>query len=528
MNTSAPGPLLHVSGLTISFAGNGRDRTAIASPDFDVRAGETVGLVGPSGCGKTVTALAIMGLLPPGGSAAGTLRWRGADLLMLPPDALQKLRGRELALVPQDPMTALHPYMRIDYQVAEAVRAHSPDRGKNESLDIAHELLERTGIARSRTSHSNYPFQWSGGMRQRALIAMAIAHRPALLIADEPTTGLDVTTQMEILRLLKRMLHESGSSMLLITHDADVVQLMADRVITVSHATPRVPPPLRPAARPRASIHTAVHVTAPDLLDVRSLSVRYLAEAGWFGRTHATVHAVEDVSFRLAEGETLAIVGESGCGKSTLARALVGLERPSAGSITLHGQDITRATRRELRALRKNIQIVFQDPFSSLNPRHTAGESIAEPMKIHGSFTRGTGQKRIGELLEQVRLPAAYAARLPHELSGGERQRVAIARAIALEPTVLVLDEPVTALDSETQSAILQLLRSLQEQRGMAFVLIAHDLRLVRSVAHRVAVMLDGRFVEVGETPVVFARPAHSYTRSLIAAMPGGERLPSV
>lgn len=507
MNLPNARPLLEVSDLSITFPEDSPGHAALSPKTFDVQQGESVGLAGPSGSGKTLTALAIMGLLPSGATVSGEVRWRGQNLLGMSSSDLRKLRGREIALVPQDPMTALHPFMRVDRQVAEAVRAHRPALSAAAAMEIAIDLLDQTGIARSRTG--SYPFQWSGGMRQRALIAMAIAHRPALLIADEPTTALDVTTQTEILELLRRILQDSGGSMLMITHDVHIVRGMADRVVRFGDA--HSPMPIR-------SVPLTPDAGAANLLRVRGLSVSYAAETGWFGRARSTIQAVHDVDFDLQEGETLAIVGESGCGKSSLARALVGLERPSAGSIELLGHDIAATRPAELRALRRNIQIVFQDPFSSLNPRRTAGETIAEPLRVHGLYGVANGQKRVGGLIERVRLPARFAQRFPHEMSGGERQRIAIARVLTLEPKILVLDEPVTSLDAETREEILDLLRTLQQEHGTALVLIAHDLRLVRSVAHRVAVMLDGQFVEIGNTTDVFERPAHPYTRRLLSA----------
>jgi peptide/nickel transport system ATP-binding protein len=521
--SGAAGALLEVRDLVVELGPREPRTRALDGVSFEVRPGETLGLIGASGSGKTTAALAVLGLLPGGARASGSVRWRGRELLGLPPAALREVRGAEIALVPQDPMGALHPLWRVDRQVAEAVRAHRPRTSRREALGRARALLERMGIPRSRLAESGYPFEWSGGMRQRALIAMAVANRPGLLIADEPTTALDATTQAAVLALLRQVQRESGAAMLLISHDAAVVRAMADRVVTMRDGRVVGPAPAggEPAARPAPPPRPEpARLVAPrgEVLRVEGLRVRYRLRGRGWGR-RAWLHAVENVGFELAPAETLAVVGASGSGKSSLARALVRLEEPAAGSVVLGGRDLTRLAGPALRRARAGIQIVFQDHTASLNPRRRVGASILEPLRAQGRLPRGGGEGRAAELLEAVGLPAAFADRLPYQLSGGERQRVAIARALALRPQVLVLDEPVTSLDADARGAILRLLRDLQAEHGIAYLLIAHDLRLVRDVAHRTAVMQDGRFVEIGETAALFTAPAHPCTRRLLATL---------
>jgi peptide/nickel transport system ATP-binding protein len=510
----------------------GRGFRAVEGVDLDIGAGETVALVGPSGSGKTTIALAVLGLLPPGGRAAGQALWRGRDLLAADPETLRSVRGAEIGLVPQDPMAALHPLMRVDRQVAEAVLAHEPRLGTAAALARAAELLARTGLPPARRDHAGYPFEWSGGMRQRALIAMAIAHSPALLIADEPTTALDATTRAGILDLLRRIREETGLAMLLVTHDPDVVAGMADRVVSLRAG--RVVGTGKPSAPADDEATGAVARPGPDrrpdgasggppaspapLLRVEGLTVRYPVRGRrpggdrWFT-------AVDDVSFHVSPGETLCLVGESGAGKSTLARAVVRLQESASGRVILDGEDLTGARGAALTRARRRLQIVFQDPYASLNPRRRVGATVVEPLRVHGLCRRAEAPDRAGQLLERVGLPAAYAGRFPFELSGGERQRVAIARAVALEPDLIVLDEPVTSLDADARAGIVRLLADLQERRGMAYLLIAHDLRFVRRIADRVAVMRNGRIVEIGPVAELFGRPRHPYTRELVAAV---------
>ena len=523
--------LLDVRNLCVEIA-RGRDaaRRALEGVSFEVRAGETLAIMGESGAGKTMTALALLGLLPRAARVvSGQALWRGEDLLTQTQEELRRLRGREIGIVFQDPMTSMHPTMRIDRQLAEALLAHQPDLGAIAATEGMAARLQELGVPKARLSHFAYPWEWSGGMRQRALIAMALANGPALLIADEPTTSLDATTQAQVLELLRKAKRETGAAILLITHDAAVISEMADRVAVVregrivetgsvddvllrprhSHTASLVEAQTPPRTRPSAS---------SEVLRVEHLEVGYRVPGAPSERI--MVRAVRDVSFSLDRGETLAIVGESGGGKSTLARCLVGLEPSAGGMIRVDGIDILRAAPRALRAGRGKIQIVFQDPYSSLNPRRRVADSIAEPLRIHGEVERLGRGSRICELLERVGLTRDHGARFPHELSGGERQRVALARALVIEPRIVVLDEPVSALDAPTRAGILNLLGELQASSGVAFVLISHDLRAVRGLAHRVAVMYLGGIVEIGPASRLFEQPTHPYTQALIAAMP--------
>lgn len=524
-------PILRIHDLTVDFREPVPVRNAVRAVDgvsLSLGPGETVGVVGPSGSGKSTLALTVLGLQPPGARVRGEIFWDGRDLLACGGAELRTLRGREIALVPQDALTSLHPLMRVDRQVAEAVRAHAPDLGRKESLRRATDLLARMGLPPERLRHAGHPFEWSGGMRQRALIAMAIAHSPSLLIADEPTTALDATTQTEILALLRDIQARTDTAILLISHDMDVVRRMADRVAVMQEGRIlETGTPTRVGAASRVSRPTRPAPPAggdEPVLRVEGLGVRYRLPRGLATRHDRWFRAVDDVTFGVSPGETLCVVGESGAGKSSLARAIVRLEESSEGRVVVDGTDLTAARGLALRRARGSIQIVFQNPYASLNPRRRIGETIAEPLRIHGVYRRGESATRIAALLERVGLAAGMAERFPFELSGGERQRVAIARALVLEPRVVVLDEPVSSLDAGTRDSIVDLLLDIQRSRGVAYVLIAHDLRFVRGIGHRVAVMDRGRFVESGPTEEIFERPTHPRTRALIAAMPGGAR----
>ncbi len=533
MRAAGATPLLSVRDLVVEFHARSGVVRAVDGIDLDVHPGETLGVVGESGSGKTVSMLAAVGLLPaaPYCTVRGQVLLNGRDLLTLSTRDLRALRGREIGMIFQDPMTSLHPSFRVVDQVAEALLVHDSALADRQARTRALELLERVGVARPDRRVRDYPHQWSGGMRQRAMIAIAIANDPPLLIADEPTTALDVTIQAQILDVLRRARDELGAAAVLITHDLGVVAELADRVsvlqsgrvvesatveevfaaprhphtITLLDALPRLDRPLA-ERRPVAE--------APPVLEVEDVAVHYANPGG------GVVRAVDGVSLSLLPGETLGLVGESGCGKSTLARTIVRLVDPQAGRVRFGGRDITRARGRALRGVRRALAMVFQDPYASLNPRMTVGEIVAAPLRIAGCYRSSGGRRRVAELLDMVRLDPASADRLPSDFSGGQRQRVGIARALALSPRVLVLDEPVSSLDVSIQAQVVGLLDQLQRELGLTYLFISHDLSLVRQISDRVAVMYLGKIVELGTREQVYERPTHPYTQSLLAAVP--------
>jgi glutathione transport system ATP-binding protein len=464
---------------------------------------------------------------------------------------MRQLRGPELAMVFQEPMTSLNPVLRIGDQIAEAVMLHQGmDAGAARAE--ARRLLERVRIPDVARQLDRYPFQLSGGMRQRVMIAIALSCRPRLLIADEPTTALDVTVQAQVLRLIAGLQRESGMGLIFITHDMGVVAEIADRVVVMRQggkveegpvqrifAAPEQPytrmlldavpllgslaekPLPEPFPEEGAPPPAPQDTVGQDVaLEVRDLVTRFDVRKGLFGRVAGRIHAVEHVSFELREGETLALVGESGCGKSTTGRSIIRLEQPVGGTIRLDGQDITRLTRENEPTLRRAVQFVFQDPFASLDPRLTVGFSVAEPIHTHRLLQGPAVERRVSELLEQVGLPGEFMWRYPHELSGGQRQRIAIARALASEPRVIIADEAVAALDVSIRAQVVNLLMDLQARLGIAYLFISHDMAVVERVAHRVAVMYLGQIVEIGARQAVMNDPQHPYTRRLLAAVP--------
>ncbi|MDW8322834.1 MAG: ABC transporter ATP-binding protein [Burkholderiales bacterium] len=593
--------LLRVQGLRIEVATAAGWHAAIDDLALVIGPGECLVLCGESGSGKSLTALALMRLLPEGvRQTAGTVWLGDTELTALPEAAMRRLRGGRLAMIFQEPMVSLNPVMRIDRQIAEALRAHRGLAGRAAAAEVAR-LLDAVGL---KPEHGlSYPFQLSGGQRQRTLIAMMLAGEPEVLIADEPTTALDVTVQAQILRLLKRLQRERGMGLLLITHDLDLAHDVADRVVVMyagqiveeaprdalytdarhpytqalmrampAHgqgplqAIPGAPPAVGAAftgcrfadrcerVQPRCvqeapalstvseghrvRCHLAGQPAAartpgpaqggreqgegPVLLQVEGLAVRFPIRRGLLRRTVGWVRAVDGVSLTVDRAETLALVGESGCGKTTLARAILRLIEPSAGRVLLNGVDLTRLSSSALRRARADMQIVFQDPYGSLNPRLRVSEIIAEGIAaLRPELGRQARQRRVGELLEQVGLPQDAAARYPHAFSGGQRQRIAIARALAVEPKLLILDEPTSALDVSVQAQILGLLEALQARHGLAYLFITHNLPLVARIARRVLVMYRGRVVEAGPTRQLFAQPLHPYTRLLLASAPG-------
>ena len=526
--------------------------------DLAVSEHETVAIVGESGSGKSVTALAITRLIDYTGGriTAGRIDFRGRDgrvrdLAAEPQEVMRDLRGPELAMVFQEPMTSLNPVLRVGDQIAEAIMLHQ-GASRTEARAEAKRLLDRVRIPDSARQLDRYPFQLSGGMRQRVMIAIALACRPRLLIADEPTTALDVTVQAQVLRLIATLQRELGMGLIFITHDMGVVAEVADRVVVMRRgekveegpverifASPAHPytqmllaavPALgsladEPLPRPFAESGAPPPppqdtVRGDPVLEVRDLVKNFEVRRGLFAQLTGRVHAVEHVTFDLCPGETLALVGESGCGKSTTGRTIIRLEQPDGGSIRLAGRDVTRLDSETEPLLRRAVQYVFQDPFASLDPRLTVGFSVAEPIRAHGLAPGSAVPGRVHELLEQVGLPPEFARRYPHELSGGQRQRVAIARALASDPKVIIADEAVAALDVSIRAQVVNLLMELQARLGVAYLFISHDMAVVERVAHRVAVMYLGQIVEIGPRQAVMNDPQHPYTKRLLAAVP--------
>lgn len=531
---NAPAPrntvVLDVKGLTVTLTGGGRRNRVVDGIDITVRRGEVFALLGESGSGKSMTARAIMGLIDNGDVEADTLTLSGTDLLSLSAEQHRRLRGVHVSLVMQDALSALNPVLSIGDQIIDLIRAHR-SIGRSAAQARAVELLALVGIPTPDKRVHDYPHQFSGGQRQRILIAMAIALDPDLIIADEPTTALDVTVQAQILDLLLSLRDRLGMGILLITHDLGVVMEVADqvavmrtgRIVETGSADVVLTEPQHSYtvqllnSMPRDVSPAAQDTDTPPILEGRGLERTFRSGSG--RRAHR-VAAVADVDLDLRQGEILAIVGESGSGKSTLARMLVGLDSPDAGTLRYRDQDVTRGRLRDRKILRRGVQMVFQDPYMSLNPRMTVQQIIAEPLAATHSGTPSSRRERVAELLELVGLTAEMGSRFPHQFSGGQRQRIGIARALALDPDVLVCDEPVSALDVSIRAQIIDLLCELRERLGMSIVFIAHDLSLVRHIADRVAVMYLGEMVEIGETEDVYLRAQHPYTRSLLSAIP--------
>jgi peptide/nickel transport system ATP-binding protein len=555
-----PDPILSVSDLTVSFRSDGRWREVVHGVSFDVGPRETVALVGESGSGKSVSALSVLRLLPRDASrVSGSVRFDGRELLAAPEAEMRRVRGDSIAMIFQEPMTSLNPVLTIGFQIAEALIRH---RGLSRSAAEAEalRLLDKVRIPAARSRLHEYPHRFSGGMRQRVMIAMALACRPKLLIADEPTTALDVTIQAQILDLIKSLQDEEGMSVLFITHDMGVVAEIADRTVVMYRgraveagptarmfsepaepytrallaAVPRLgtmagrPRPMRFPVVDRATGLAAPTPETPDtvraaerpVLEVRDLTTRFDIRSGLLGRVTGRVHAVERVSFSLAAGETLALVGESGCGKSTTGRAILRLVEPLSGSVLLDGEDVTGLEPKTLRARRRRMQMIFQDPFASLDPRLSVGAAVAEPLLINRLATPREARRRAEDLLARVGLPPETAGRFPHEFSGGQRQRICIARALALNPRLIVADEAVSALDVSVKAQVVNLMLDLQAEFGLAYLFISHDMAVVERVSHRVAVMYLGEIVEIGPRAAIFGDPQHPYTRKLLAAVP--------
>ena len=523
--------LLEIEKLQVRFPSESGMVEAVRGISLTIQPGETLALVGESGSGKTVAALSILQLLPANALVhAKSVRLQGGDIFHLDPEELRTLRGQRIAMVFQEPMTAMNPVYPIFRQLAEAFAAQT-GLDQHSLRKRAVELLEMTGIDKPEQRLDSYPHQLSGGQRQRVMIAMALAHRPTLLIADEPTTALDVTIQAQILELLAQLQKELGMAMLLITHDLPMVYKAADRVCVMRHGEivesanteTLFQKPQHPYTQELlASLPSSKPPESPSqpkpLLRVEALRCHFPIKKGLFKRTVSHVKAVDGVDFSIARGETMGVVGESGSGKTTLGEAILRLNE-SQGVLNFDGQDLFRASRATLRELRCRIQVVFQDPFSSLSPRLTIGQILEEGLLIHRVQESAAERCQQAEaMLEEVGLPIDYLDRYPHQFSGGQRQRIAIARAMILKPDLLVLDEPTSALDLSVQAQILKLLRRLQTRYGLAFLFISHDLRVVRALSHNVMVMWQGKCVEYGETRQVFDHPKHPYTRKLLAA----------
>ncbi|MEH3088444.1 MAG: ABC transporter ATP-binding protein [Microbacterium arborescens] len=536
-------PLLEVDGLAVSYTVDGETRPAVTDVSFSVDRGEVVAIVGESGSGKSTTAHAVIHLLARNARVeAGAIRFDGEDLTGLSSRAWREVRGRKMGLIPQDPGTSLNPVKRVGRQVGEPLVIHGLASRRTADRQAV-ELLGLAGIPEPEARAQQFPHQFSGGMRQRALIAAALAAEPQLVIADEPTSALDVTVQKQILDHIDTLADTLGTAVLLITHDLGVAADRADRIIVMQHgriveqgptsavlAGPRHPytraliaaaPGLRTTdVRPTAAKPIQPEASQPPapLLEVSGLRKEFALP----GRRRLV--AVDDVSFTVGRGETLAVVGESGSGKSTTARLALRLEQPTVGSIHFDGVDLVTAGREQLRSLRRRFQLVYQSPYASLDPRFTIADVIDEPLRAFGIGDRERRAARVRELLDRVALPADTARRRPAELSGGQRQRVAIARALATDPDLVVLDEAVSALDVSVQAQILDLLVELQQQLGVSYLFISHDLAVVREISDRVAVMQKGRVVEQGPTATVLTYPREEYTRRLIDAIPGRAR----
>ncbi len=530
--------LLTVSDLRVAFATQGGRVQAVDGVSFELVPGEVLAIVGESGSGKSVTAQTILGLTrSPNTEIGGSIRLGEQELVGAGERELRAVRGSRVGMVFQDPMTSFNPVYRIGRQISEAIRAHREAVGKEEAHERAVELLDSVGIPNAAQRVDDYPHQFSGGMRQRAMIAMALALEPEILIADEPTTALDVTVQAQILALLERINRERGLATILITHDLGVVAEVADRVLVMhegriverggldqifySPADPYTRKLLDAVVRIDSAPPLRARSESEPLLEVTDLVKHFPVKRGLiFEREVDQVRAVDGVSLSVRRGETLGLVGESGSGKSTLSRTILQLLAPTSGSVRFDGREIAGLSRREMQPLRRQIQMVFQDPYASLNPRKRIGQIVGEPLRLQGE-AKGTELRReVKGLLDRVGLSPEHYDRFPHEFSGGQRQRIGIARALALRPKLIVADEPVSALDVSIRAQILALLSELQSEFGLTYVFVAHDIGVVRHVSDRIAVMHEGKIVEEGPADAVCERPQGAYTKQLLAAVP--------
>ncbi len=521
--------VLQVDNLSVTFRQDGRLIPAVKGVSFTIDKGETVALVGESGSGKSVTALSTVGLLGDNASVTGSVTYRGTQMVGASERALRKVRGNDISFIFQEPMTSLNPLHTIEKQMAESLALHQGLTGDRARARII-ELLGKVGIRDAESRLGAYPHQLSGGQRQRVMIAMALANGPELLVADEPTTALDVTIQAQILDLLADLKRSEGLSLLFITHDLGIVRRIADRVCVMQggeiveqgpatelFANPQHPYTRKLLAAEQRGGPGPVAPNAPEIVRTEDLRIWFPIHKGLLRKTVGHVKAVNDAALSVRAGETLGIVGESGSGKTTLALAIMRLI-PSTGKIAFIGQDIQGRTRAALRPLRREMQVVFQDPYGSLSPRMTVEEIIAEGLGVHGLEPGRNRTEMVADIMRETGLDPATMGRYPHEFSGGQRQRIAIARAMILRPKLVILDEPTSALDMTVQVQIVELLRELQRRWGLAYIFISHDLRVIRAMAHKVMVMQAGDVVESGDCEAVFTRPQSPYTKALMAA----------
>ncbi len=529
--------LLEIRDLSLAIAGT----PILRGLSLDLDAGQTLGLVGESGSGKSLTALSVLQLLPRGSVVGGKILLDGRDVTGMAESLLCRLRGNAMAMVFQEPMTALNPVHTAGAQVAEGIRLHT-GASRAVAEDRVRAIFGRVGLGADTRIYERYPHQLSGGQRQRVVIAMAVALDPMLLIADEPTSALDVTVQAQILDLLRDLVSEKKTALLLISHDLAVVADMADRIAIMKDGEiveqDRTRELFRSMSHPysKALVAASAHVPArPDmkdagvaqenLVDVRHVERAYPMPRRYLWRPASPFRAVDDVSFEIAPGQSVGLVGESGCGKSTLARMMLGLDRPTGGQILFRGEDIATLDRKKMNQARRHMQVVFQDPFGSFNPRHRVGRLVAEPLHLlRGTVPPAERGARVAEVLRDVGLDPSDAEKFPHEFSGGQRQRLAVARALITRPALVVADEPVSALDVSVRAQILDLLAELRSQFGLAYLFISHDLSVVRAITDDVLVMYQGRIVERGRTGEVFDSPNHPYTRKLVDAAPDLDR----
>jgi len=523
-------PVLTVRDLRVSFPSERGRVEAVRGIDLDVHPGRTLALVGESGSGKSATALSLIGLQPPNARVSGEVLLRGRQLVGLDDRQLSQVRGKQIGMIFQDPLSALTPIYPAGRQVADAVRVHTR-LTRSQAWERAIELLDLVGIPQPRSRAKEFPHQFSGGMRQRVVIALAIANDPDVIIADEPTTALDVTVQAQILELLRDLQKRLGMSIVFITHDLGIVRRFADRtyvmkrgeVVESGATTDIFSAPKHPYTQMLIDAEPTgrkepVSMNAPLVLDAGNIEVQFALKSGLFGRTSHVLRAVDGVSLSVRAGETVGVVGESGSGKSTLGRAILRL-LPASGTVRFEDRNLMPLDRSGMRPLRRHLQLVFQDPFGSLSPRMTAGEIVTEGLLVHEpSISRKERDRRAAQAFEEVRLDPAWRNRFPHEFSGGQRQRIAIARAMILHPKLVVLDEPTSALDRSVQKEIVELLRDLQRAHSLAYVFISHDLAVVRALSDEIMVMKSGKVVERGTAEEIFERPNEDYTRDLIAA----------